>query len=628
MPDSMERATGAGFVEAELNYVVDDGVPQVRYVDWPEEAHKAHPATYEARRVRICDGRAADEAFALATHGFVFVTYETKVRDFFDEAEVLRVYYPEIERLIRAETGAARVLVFDHTLRTADDARHAERWVRPTVHAVHNDYTERSAPQRVRDFLPADEAAAAFRDRPGVAADRRPDRVRAAGHVRRARDPGGRVHPLPTALPRPHGRNVSYRLQPGASLVVFPRYDPERGDRLQGVRHGCGRRRPLHRAYGVRRPRKPARREDPREHRDARAGILLRRDGMEPGAADPDLVARLADALEEREEVLEAYLFGSQARGRQRPESDVDVAVYVDEARAEDGRWGYRAMLTTELMTALATDDVDVVVLNRAPALLYHRVLRDGVRLLSRDSPATTTRAGWALSRYLDFLPQLDKMDAARHHATDTGRRASRRAVRPDRPDRRVVERHLAALRRAAAALRRHAGASAAALRADSDRRWAVERGLQLCARNALDVAAHLAAAGGLDPASYRSAIDGLVEAAVLPPDFGERFRGVAGLRNVLVHGYSGRRSGIGRSLPRRGPRRLRGVRTPRRTMARRSAGPVSGRGAADARTRPTGEGGGEKSCVGGCRLDIEQIWVYFCLIARRVDRSGTQERE
>ena len=47
---------------------------------------------------------------------------------------------------------------------------------------------------------------------------------------------------------------------------------------------------------------------------------------MEPGAADPGLVARLAGALEGREEVLEAYLFGSRARGRQRPESDVDVA--------------------------------------------------------------------------------------------------------------------------------------------------------------------------------------------------------------------------------------------------------------------------------------------------------------
>ena len=43
---------------------------------------------------------------------------------------------------------------------------------------------------------------------------------------------------------------------------------------------------------------------------------------------------------------------------------------------------------------------------------LYHRVLRDGVRLLSRDRAATTTREGQALSRYCDCLPQLQKVDA------------------------------------------------------------------------------------------------------------------------------------------------------------------------------------------------------------------------
>ena len=69
-------------------------------------------------------------------------------------------------------------------------------------------------------------------------------------------------------------------------------------------------------------------------------------------------------------------------------------------------------------MAALGTDDVDIVVLNEAPILLYHRVLRDGVRLLSRDLRATTERTGQALSRYFDFLPQLDKMDAARRFAS------------------------------------------------------------------------------------------------------------------------------------------------------------------------------------------------------------------
>ena len=134
---------------------------------------------------------------------------------------------------------------------------------------------------------------------------------------------------------------------------------------------------------------------------------------------DGRLLAQLASALEGREEILEAYLFGSHARGQAQPHSDIDVAVYIDEGRADDGAWGYQAQLTTDLMVALGTNDVDVVVLNRTSILLYHRVLRDGVRFLSRDLRATTTRAGQALSRYFDFLPQLDKMDRARRHAAE-----------------------------------------------------------------------------------------------------------------------------------------------------------------------------------------------------------------
>ena len=143
---------------------------------------------------------------------------------------------------------------------------------------------------------------------------------------------------------------------------------------------------------------------------------------MERENVDQPLVARLSEALASREEILEAYLFGSHARGEARPDSDIDVAVYIDEALADDGHWGYRAELTTDLMAALGTNDIDVVVLNEAPILLYHRVLRDGVRVLSRDLRATTTRAGQALSFYFDFLPQLDKMDAARRYAAGTDR--------------------------------------------------------------------------------------------------------------------------------------------------------------------------------------------------------------
>jgi hypothetical protein len=162
MTETLELAPDAAFVETELDYIIDDGIAPFRYIDWPEKANEDHPPKYEKRLTRIHNGRVAGETFSLPSHGFLLVEQETKVKDFYDEDEVVSVYYPETEQLIKSQSGGARVVVFDHTLRTADKSRHAERWIRQTVHAVHNDYTELSAPQRVRDFLPADEAEAAL----------------------------------------------------------------------------------------------------------------------------------------------------------------------------------------------------------------------------------------------------------------------------------------------------------------------------------------------------------------------------------------------------------------------------------------------------------------------------------
>ncbi len=125
-----------------------------------------------------------------------------------------------------------------------------------------------------------------------------------------------------------------------------------------------------------------------------------------------DLAERITDVLSARREILEAYLFGSLARGEGRAHSDIDIAVFVDQAKTEPSLFGYRSELTSALMSGLGSNAVDVVILNDAPPLLYHRVLRDGSRLLSRDLRATTVREGRALSRYCDFAPNLAKIDA------------------------------------------------------------------------------------------------------------------------------------------------------------------------------------------------------------------------
>src|SRR5262245_10647660 len=135
----------------------------------------------------------------------------------------------------------------------------------------------------------------------------------------------------------------------------------------------------------------------------------------------PPLVARLRAFFGPRQEVLEAYLFGSTVAGAARAHSDVDVAVYLREPGVAASAFGYEADLIAALMQALHTNQIDVVVLNQAPPLLYHRVLRDGVRILARDLRATTTREGQALSRYCDFAPQLEKITAAHRARTAAG---------------------------------------------------------------------------------------------------------------------------------------------------------------------------------------------------------------
>lgn len=104
--------------------------------------------------------------------------------------------------------------------------------------------------------------------------------------------------------------------------------------------------------------------------------------------------------------------------------------------------------------------------------------------------------------------------------------------------DAQLVRRHLLALDAAVGNLRRHTGRPLEALTSDTDEAWAVERGLLLCAQNVLDVATHLAAAAGRDAPDYATAIDQLGVLGVLPAPFAARLRGIAGFRNLLVHGY------------------------------------------------------------------------------------------
>jgi hypothetical protein len=150
-------ATTVESIQATVNYIVNNGTKLFTYTGEPGSNDRRNGGETDTRQVVMHNGRPIADQLVLDRDGFRFVPHDTKVKDFFDEDEIRQTYYPEMEELIKAESGASRVVVFDHTLRTADDALRESKKIREVVRRAHNDYTEWSGPQRVRDFLP-DEA--------------------------------------------------------------------------------------------------------------------------------------------------------------------------------------------------------------------------------------------------------------------------------------------------------------------------------------------------------------------------------------------------------------------------------------------------------------------------------------
>jgi len=152
------RPAAQAWVEAPVNYLADLSIKPVTYNPPPGTGLARRVGNYRDFKVRIHDARPIAADLSLDRQAFILTHHDTEVCDFYDKEELRTRYEAEVEALIRRETGASKVVVFDHTIRTADRA--VERGHRTPVRSVHNDYTDRSGPQRVLDLLPADEAEA------------------------------------------------------------------------------------------------------------------------------------------------------------------------------------------------------------------------------------------------------------------------------------------------------------------------------------------------------------------------------------------------------------------------------------------------------------------------------------
>lgn len=133
-------------------------------------------------------------------------------------------------------------------------------------------------------------------------------------------------------------------------------------------------------------------------------------------------VLRASPALREvfaaEPEVLAAWLFGSVARDRATPESDVDFAVLLrDHAPQGLERLALLDAIAERLARLLGTSErrIDVVAIDEQGPVFQHGVLASGHLVYERDPRQRLLFACSVTRRYLDFKPTLDIFDRAKY---------------------------------------------------------------------------------------------------------------------------------------------------------------------------------------------------------------------
>lgn len=137
-----------------LSFLAENSSPPVyRPSVGGAEARLDVSGSYEEHEVAILDGRELSEKFRLDQQGFQLLQRESAVTDIYDADQRSHLYEAECREIVAGATGTTRVHCFDHTMRSSDAARREKLGTREPTAVIHNDYTPRSGPQRVRDLM-------------------------------------------------------------------------------------------------------------------------------------------------------------------------------------------------------------------------------------------------------------------------------------------------------------------------------------------------------------------------------------------------------------------------------------------------------------------------------------------
>jgi predicted nucleotidyltransferase len=121
---------------------------------------------------------------------------------------------------------------------------------------------------------------------------------------------------------------------------------------------------------------------------------------------------RICDYFSSCSEVVAVYLFGSQAKGKARKKSDIDIAILLEDGTDSHGYFDLMLKYMEEL-ERIYNNRVDVVILNNARPLLQHQVLMYGKLLYERNRQARVRFEVSSRKIYFDIKPALEEQSKA-----------------------------------------------------------------------------------------------------------------------------------------------------------------------------------------------------------------------
>ena len=120
-----------------------------------------------------------------------------------------------------------------------------------------------------------------------------------------------------------------------------------------------------------------------------------------------DFLPQVVDFLKNRQKVVFSYLFGSLARDKVLPLSDIDVAIYLKEGVDLNKE---KMNILQDLIDLLGTEEIDLVLLNTAPLTLKARIVENKKILVDKEPFLRHSFESLVLREYFDFSKKEEEI--------------------------------------------------------------------------------------------------------------------------------------------------------------------------------------------------------------------------